>query len=196
MCSARFPIGIPFSALFPALPHTFSLFMWVRGLPHSCAAPSSLLTSLPNDVEMAGKCDAQRWKEQSLGKTGERREQETDGEDSGKEGRSWELNTVFLLSFQQGCAETQEAENAVMEKQGNGKQHGGMREGFQDRWLSGHFHQHHHKWGKSRSGFVEIYFSNGVCTNNNCFQMASSCDEFCTVIIQFAFLLSAENSKQ
>lgn len=134
MCSARFPISIRFSALFPALPHTFSLFMWVRGLPHSCAAPSSALMSLPKDVEMAGKCDALRWKEQSLGKTGERREQETDGEDSGKEGRSWELNTVFLLSFQQGCAETQGAENAVMEKHENGKhQHGGMGEGVQDR---------------------------------------------------------------
>lgn len=68
-----------------------------RGLAHSCAAPSSLLVSLPKDVEMAGECDAQRQREHRLS---EAREQETDGEHSGKEGRSWELNAMCLLRFQ------------------------------------------------------------------------------------------------
>lgn len=77
--------------------------MYVRGLAHSCAAPSSFLMSLPKDVEMAGEYNAQRRWEQRLSKTRERREQETDGEGSGKEGKNSEVNAVGLLRFH--CSE-------------------------------------------------------------------------------------------
>lgn len=43
MRSARFPIGIRFSALFPALPRAFSLFfMWIRGSAAQLCSPQSL----------------------------------------------------------------------------------------------------------------------------------------------------------
>lgn len=90
--------------------------------------------SLGKDVDMAGKCDAQRWEEQRLSQTQERREQETDGEDSGKEGRSWELNAVFLLRFQQ---KTLSWKNTTVGSNDTGKGRGAFRtDNCQDYFIS------------------------------------------------------------
>lgn len=160
--------------------------MWVRGLAHSCAAPSSLLMSLPKDVEMAGECDAQRWKEQRLSQTWERWEQETDGEDSGKEGRSWELNAVILPRFQQ---KTLSWKNTTMGSNNTGKDRGAFRtDNCPDNFIN----------IMTNVALVWLRcFRDGVCTNINFFQVASRKPVMShKVIIQFAFLLPAENFKQ